>query len=345
MITTKDSEGTKYFSFLSLFEININIRFINLVSHESLNEDIIWKKAMEIKANLTFENCSYLRNNSIMEENLMKLSKLLDITDDFEGAKDLSVEDIEKGAKIYIFLNSCPAQRISGPASEKASDDLKMLYSFLINLEPWNPTVSGMILYTINHMKKAPEDLRTISQRLLEYFASKLGFQYILPADIENILNQEIDIPKKLSSVHHKNLFKRVTNHPVHILDRNKNHSPSSLIPFCAFGDDMKAMGTKMEGFDLPVCDSFLEKVRNDQLCYEIDLNNYIRDEKDIENKLKEGLVLILDLNEDRQIKEYWPIKNENEGETAASLKDETFEIHLDTISKIIHYRVFLNTF
>ena len=265
----------------------------------------------------------------------MKLSKLLNVNDDFEGAKDLSVEDIEKGAKIFIFLNSCP--------SKKASDDLKTLYSFLIHGMEWNPTVSGMILYTINHIKKAPEDLRTISKRLLEYFASKLGFQYILPADVENILNQEIDIPKKLSSVHHKNLFKTVTNHPVHILDRNKNRSPSSLIPFCAFGDDMKAMGTKMEGFDLPVCDSFLEKVRNDQLCYEIDLNNYIRDEMDIENKLKEGLVLILDLNEDRQIKEFWPIKNESEGETAASLKDETFEIHLDTISKIILYRVFLN--
>ena len=269
-----------------------------------------------------------------------KLSKLLNVTYDFEGAKNLSVEDIEKGAKIFIFLNSCPA-------SKKASDDLKMLYSFLINLEPWNPTISGMILYTINHMKKASEDLRMISQRLLEYFASKLGFQYILPADVENILSQETDIPKKLSLVHHTNLFKTVTNHPVHIIDRNNNHSPSSLIPFCAFGDDMEAMGTKIEGFDLPVCNSFIEKVRNDQLCYEIDLNNYIKDEHDIENKLKEGLVLILDLNEDRQLKEFWPINNDNEseGETVASLKDEAFEIHLDTISKIFHHRVFQNTF
>ena len=109
----------------------------------------------------------------------------------------------------------------------------------------------------------------------------------------------------------------------------------------------MEAMGTKIEGFDLPVCNSFTEKVRNDQLCYEIDLNNYIKDEHDIENKLKEGLVLILDLNEDRQLKEFWPINNDNEseGETVASLKDEAFEIHLDTISKIFHHRVFQNTF
>ena len=295
---------------------------------------------MEIKANLSFESCSYLRSNSSMEDNFKNLSKLLNVTNDFEGAKNLSVGDIEKGAKIFIFLNSCPA-------SKKASDDLKMLYSFLINLEPWNPTISGMILYTINHMKKASEDLRMISQRLLEYYTSKLGFQYILPADVENILSQEIDIPKKLSLVHHTNLFKTVTNHPVHIIDRNNNHSPSSLIPFCAFGDDMEAMGTKIEGFDLPVCNSFLEKVRNDQLCYEIDLNNYIKDEHDIENKLKEGLVLILDLNEDRQLKEFWPINNDNESEaeTVASLKDEAFEIHLDTISKIFHHRVFQNTF
>ena len=79
---------------------------------------------MEIKANLSFESCSYLRSNSSMEDNFKNLSKLLNVTNDFEGAKNLSVGDIEKGAKIFIFLNSCPA-------SKKASDDLKMLYSFL----------------------------------------------------------------------------------------------------------------------------------------------------------------------------------------------------------------------
>ena len=183
-------------------------------------------------------------------------------------------------------------------------------------------------------MKKASEDERMISQRLLEYYALKLGFQYILPGDIAKILHEELEITKKYSSVNNKRLFKTVTNHPVHILDRNKDRSPSSLIPFCAFGGDMEAMGTKIEGFDLPVCNSFVEKVRNEQLCYAINLNKFIKDRHDIENTLKEGLVLIMDLNEDRQLKEFWPIKNESERETLASQRDGTFEIHLDTISR-----------
>ena len=62
------------------------------------------------------------------------------------------------------------------------------------------------------------------------------------------------------------------SNHPVHILDRQGNISPSSFIPFCSFGNDMKSMGREMKGFDVPVCDSFEAKIRNDQLCYEVDL-------------------------------------------------------------------------
>ena len=59
---------------------------------------------MEVKANLSFESCSYLRNKLTMGENLQKLSKLLNVTFDLEEPKDLSVEDIKKGAKIFFFL-------------------------------------------------------------------------------------------------------------------------------------------------------------------------------------------------------------------------------------------------
>ena len=299
-----------------------------MVSHASLNEDIVWKHSRDIKDSLSMETCSYLRNITVMRENFKKLSKLLNVSDDSDKVKDLPRGAILMGADIFMLLNSCPA-------SKEESDGLNHLYSFLIHREPWNPTVSGMILYTINHMKKAPKDMRMISQKLLKYFASQLEFQYILHNETGQILEKEIDIPKKLSSVLDRNLFTKVTSHPVHILDKDKTLSPSSLIPFCAFGDDMEAMGIKIKEFDIPVCNSFEAKVRNDQLCYEMDLNKYVHDEKDIENKLKEGLVLIMDLNEDRQLKEFWPIKNDSARESAASIKDKTFEIHLDTISKI----------
>ena len=62
----------------------------------------------------------------------------------------------------------------------------------------------------------------------------------------------------------------------------------------------MDAMGTKAEGFNYSVCNSFKEKILNDQLCYEVDLEKF-KDRKNINNQLKKGLILILDYNEDRQ--------------------------------------------
>ena len=60
-----------------------------------------------------------------------------------------------------------------------------------------------------------------------------------------------------------------------HILNEDGNKSLSSFIPFCSFGKDMKAMGTEVKGFNIPVCNGFKAKVIHDQLCYEVDLKNY----------------------------------------------------------------------
>ena len=92
-----------------------------------------------------------------------------------------------------------------------------------------------------------------------------------------------------------------VNNHPVHIVNKTGGLSPSAFIPFCTFGGDMDAMGTKVEGFKYSVCNSFEEKILNDQLCYEVDLEKF-KDRDNINNQLQKGLILILDYNEDRQI-------------------------------------------
>ena len=46
-------------------------------------------------------------------------------------------------------------------------------------------------------------------------------------------------------------------NHPVHIMDTTGNLSPSAFIPFCAWADDMEALGTRVPNFSLPVCSAF----------------------------------------------------------------------------------------
>ena len=63
----------------------------------------------------------------------------------------------------------------------------------------------------------------------------------------------------------------------------------------------MSLLGDMMDSFDLPVCKSFTPIVRNDQLCYEVDLEKY-KNSDNIMNDLKYGLVFFMDYNEERQI-------------------------------------------
>ena len=63
----------------------------------------------------------------------------------------------------------------------------------------------------------------------------------------------------------------------------------------------MKTVGVQLPGFDKPVCNSFEPVVRDDQLCYEIDLEKH-KDEINIKNQLEQGLIFLMDYNEDIQV-------------------------------------------
>ena len=62
----------------------------------------------------------------------------------------------------------------------------------------------------------------------------------------------------------------------------------------------MISLGQKIDAFEVPVCNIFWEKVWNDQVCYEMDLNHF-KNENDLEDQLQDGITLILDCNEERQ--------------------------------------------
>ena len=89
--------------------------------------------------------------------------------------------------------------------------------------------------------------------------------------------------------------------HPVHLIREDKQLSPSAFIPFCEFGGDMYVVGVKLDQFDDPVCNSFQEKIMNDQLCYEVDLNRY-SNKNNTDKELELGFNFIMDYNEDRQV-------------------------------------------
>ena len=79
------------------------------------------------------------------------------------------------------------------------------------------------------------------------------------------------------------------------------NISPSAFIPFCSFGDDFESMSLKIENFSLPVCNSFEAVIHKDQLCYQVDLEKF-RKKDNFKEQLDNGLVLVLDYNEDKNM-------------------------------------------
>ena len=99
----------------------------------------------------------------------------------------------------------------------------------------------------------------------------------------------------------------------------------------------MSAMGVKIDNFDVPVCNSFKAKIRNDQLCYEVDLDQY-KDKDNIDKSLKLGLLLFMDYNEDRQV----ILLDENLKNTA----DDTLTESMDSWGKLDNglANIYLNT-
>ena len=91
-------------------------------------------------------------------------------------------------------------------------------------------------------------------------------------------------------------------------------------------------MGNEVDRFDVPVCNSFKAILHNDQLCYQVDLEEF-RDEEMLEKQLKHGLVIIIDENKDRQF-----LRKDRKVSSIRNLfspeEENSFKLHLDTISK-----------
>lgn len=111
-----------------------------------------------------------------------------------------------------------------------------------------------------------------------------------------------------------------------------------SFIPFCSFAEDSIIVGREHEGFEIPVCDMFEQKLHNDQLCYETDLEKF-KDRNNIFKQLEIGLVLILDYNEDRQMDIAWRKKEKHSEDKKGKFfnhnGDNEAHIYFDSLSKI----------
>ena len=50
----------------------------------------------------------------------------------------------------------------------------------------------------------------------------------------------------------------------------------------------MSVMGSKIDNFSIPICNSFKSTILNDQVCYELDAERFV-DKKDIHKDLRLG--------------------------------------------------------
>ena len=82
-------------------------------------------------------------------------------------------------------------------------------------------------------------------------------------------------------------------------------------------------MSIKIENISLPVCNIFKAVLHKDQLCYQVDLEE-LKNKDNLKEQLIDGLVLILDNNEDR-----------NMLSSPSSSVDQGY-VSIDTISDIL---------
>ena len=99
----------------------------------------------------------------------------------------------------------------------------------------------------------------------------------------------------------------------------------------------MSAMGTKIDEFDVPVCNSFQGKVLNDQLCYEVDLNK-LSNKNNLDRELRSGFSFIMDYNEDRQVALNRNLRNKKDDTLTSNVvesdQDQQAVIYLNTVGE-----------
>ena len=218
-----------------------------------------------------------------------------------EVVASLSKETIEFGGVMFSLLNSCPSL-------------YERLYYTIIY---GSPSQSSLVTSALNIGRKGNKEFQPRALKILSKMLLVLGFDHI----------QYSSESLKVNS-----LLQTVSNHPVHILTEKAEFSPSSFIPFCSFGED--PIGTKIADFDVPICDIFRPRVRNDQLCYETDLEEMrSKDINKAKKQLEIGLVLIVDYNVNRQL--FYELTKQSEKRFYFNYNDDnSVSLFFNTISK-----------
>ena len=297
----------------------------------SSSMDNVWNILKETKLNVYDKCVNGLYSENILMSQLETVHKKLNMNATEDIFDNITDTTLKSAAEMFLFLNSCP-------------DDFR--YWFLLYSDLFENKSPEVIVLTLNRILKGERNtenrrLKDIAKHLLTRVTTLLSLKFETIQGVTKAAGNsswnggdgQLNI-QQLILQHFVNADLSAVNHPVHIITKDKQMSPSALIPFCEFGGEMSKVGVMIDHFEIPVCNSFESKIINDQLCYEIDLNKF-SNKNDIDKELKTGLAFIMDYNEDRQV---------TFNQDSEKVIDKGLVSRIDKSDDSEHAFVFLNT-
>ena len=268
-------------------------RFVNVLIKIPVEIDQFWiiVKGMRLSLVRWFDSETSCNGNimlSDLQDRLKELENQFGIESNYDILKDVSKETIDVAAKMFVYIIFCPDKYGIVKPLMYVRDGI-ILSSNSIR----------MLTVTVNNLRNKKMMPKFMTE-FLKVLDKELNLHF---HDIDKLTGKcENDCTNGVptSLLEDKDL-QRLVSHPVHILGEDGKLSPSALIPFCWFGAAGINLGKRIDNFKMPICTGFKPKLRNDQVCYEMDPNNFIsRDQK--YNLLRHGLYFIVDENVNRQV-------------------------------------------
>ena len=151
----------------------------------SLDQSIAWENIETVRNFFLIKyngySCHYLLPNENIRENI---NLFMDLTNASSSniKKNLTKEVINCGTVMFLYLNSCPP-------TTKAIQENYNFFKEVLKKYLFEPTNSGIILYTLNAMKLFPNDGRIIASKILEKITTLFG--------LSSIQSQKLDLSRE----------------------------------------------------------------------------------------------------------------------------------------------------
>ncbi len=149
-------------------------RFINLV--ESLDQNIAWENVKKVRNDFIKSynglSCQFLLKIKDIKYNVQLFRNLVNASSSSSNLqKNLTKDVINRGAKLFFHLNTCPKTSIK--------KDISKFFDRVFKKYLFEPTNSGIILYTLNAMKLFSNDGRIIASKMLEKISTLFKMSFI----------------------------------------------------------------------------------------------------------------------------------------------------------------------